>query len=168
MAVVSKLTDVVSAEEIRALLGVTAKELSDERVDLPIYLKIVKSSVGALDTERRIWATYEALPDSGLTDEQTRFQDAFRTYVAVRAAMAISISLPGMGFRSLTDGKASVTRESNSAELIIGNLQLALEEAAQELVNAAAALLPSLPVTATVGLFFGTATPGGTDPVTGA
>jgi len=167
VATVSKLTDLISADEVRGLLGVSAKELPDARVDLPIYLKIVKTSVGALDTDRRIWAAYEDLPDSNLSPAQTRFKDAFETYTGLKGASVIAVALPSMAVRSLTDGKAGFTRESGAADDVRVNLDQALADAAYELTAAAADLLPVTPLVSDIGFLFATATPGATDPVTG-
>lgn len=167
MAAVENLTDLVEADEIRAMLGVDEKELSDSKIDLPVYLRSVKIAVGRLDPQRRFWSTYEALPANGLTDVQQRFSDAFLAFVGWKAASSFAVSLPQSSPRSITDGKASFQRQPNSSMDTYDNILAQLGSAADDLIAAAVELLPPPEVVvSTLGLM-ARASLGASDPITG-
>lgn len=160
------LSKLATPEEIRALLGVSDEELKDSQLDLPVFLRGVKASVNRIDP--RIWSTYAALPESPLTDtDEEQFADAFQSYATMRAAQLLAISLPNYGVRSLTDGKAAFTRQTDSVTPTLENLRLEVDQAASELADAAGRLLPVIPAARVSMGLIGRATLGANDPVTG-
>jgi hypothetical protein len=167
VAAVANLTDLVTADEIRAMLGVEVKELPDSKIDLPVYLRSVKLAVGRLDTQRRYWDAFEALPGSGMSDVQQRFSDAFLTFAGWKAASLLAVSLPQFSPRSITDGKASFQRQPNSPMDTYENVNTQLGSAEFDLVAAAADLLPPADIVVTTDGLMARVSLGAADPITG-
>lgn len=167
MAAVTKLTDLVKADEVRALLGVSLKELPDIKIDLPVYLRSIKIAVGRLDPQHRFWGAFESLPGEGLSGDQQRFSDAFLAFVGWKAASLLAVSLPQFAPRSVTDGKAAFQRQPDAPMDVITNIESQLAQAAGDLTEAGAVFLPAEPVVVTATSIFQRATFGATDPITG-
>lgn len=163
--VVNPLSKLVSADEIRALLGVNEKELKSTLIDLPIYLRTVKAAANKLDP--RTWDTYANLPedDDSLSPVQSTFADAFLTFVAFKSASLVAVALPQFGVKSLTDGKGGFTRHADSTIDTLSNINEQLGEALSSLSTALSALLPAAP--RALGGMIGVITLGASDPVTG-
>lgn len=156
----TSLSQLVSADELRALLGVTVKELKDATLELPIYWKQTKAELSAISST--LLADYDALV-APLSDPQQRFKEAVETYAALSASMMLAASLPQFSPRTISDGKATMQRQLDAPDKVLENLQRMFSNAASELDAAYRALNSTV---ARAFVFpFGTSSP--TDPVTG-
>lgn len=171
MPAIENLSDLVNADEIRALLGANTVEFTDETLALPIYLRTVKARVNQLNS--KLWPYYVAIPDSGSTPDQDDFSDLFLTYCGWQTAAIVAISLPQFSPREITDSKGGFTRQTDSAAEVVANINGQLSLLSQQLLDAIGQLDPDTPYAATTGYqiaTFGANTPTGAssnDPVTG-
>lgn len=164
MPAINLLSELISTEELRSMLGVSPKELKDDVVDLPIYLRSVRIAANRLDS--RLLPIYTALPGEGLSDDEQSFEDLFVVYVGWLTAQQMSISLVQWSPRQISDGKAILERDTGAAAQAIANIAANLAAAAQDLVAAAQILQPVQDTIVTVA--YAIATFGATgDPVTG-
>ena len=164
MPAVSSITDLVSADEIRALLGVNAKELKSATIQLTVYFRNLQVTTDRLDN--RLWALYESLPDPVVDEDEIVFERAFLHYAAYQSAKIIGASLHQFSPKMITDGKAAIQRNLNSQSDVMGNIETALGEAILALTSAAAELLP-VQEAAAVSPLISRVTFGASDPVTG-
>ena len=105
------LTPFTTADEVRAILGTNTDELPDRVCDLPIYL------MGLLREIRKI---SESLPASfssiagkvegDRSPVETALFEATRLFSAYVAAKQVGVSLASMLPKSVSDGKAAVSR----------------------------------------------------------
>lgn len=164
---VAKLSDIISDDDLRILLGLSEKEYGPSRIDTPIYFATVKTSLRRIDP--RIWerfAQIDGKPEGDRTSSEARFYDAVVTYVSWRSASLLSNTMPSLAVKSLTDGKAGFTRDTSSMVSMPDRILQELAIAEAELIEAARALFgEETPVTAFVGI--ATATPGAFNPITG-
>lgn len=155
------LSALVSADEVRALLGVSVKELRDETLALPLYWKTLKAEFNALSPT--LLDDYDALPGSGLTKAQERFKDAVETFAGMSAAVLVAVALPQFSPRTISDGKAMMQRQLDSPAQTMLELRERLALARAELDSALKALTSTA---ATVFVFPFRASSPASDPVT--
>lgn len=143
MPTISKLSDVVTPEELRAMLGVAVKEMKDGVIDLPVYLRSVK--VACAGTDSRIWSLYAGLPSdtSTYTADQEAFSELFLTYLAWATARVVAIALPTTAAQQIGDGNAQLSRNDDAGVSTIANIDLQISKVVPLLVNATAVLAPS-------------------------
>lgn len=162
------IADYTSATSIRALLGVSLKELPDSIIlDTFFWL--------ALQAElHRICATisvdYHAAIELADTDDDAgRFSGAvslFATYAVARSCM---IAMPQFAPRSVTDGKAGFIRHtSTSFDQAMARFDVEYARARAALLAAYATYLPNALLTAKVTRSFVEVSTLASDPVTGA
>ena len=158
------LTAYTSYADVRAALGVSQKDLSDETLGLPYY---EDSLVEGLDSVHS--SLIPAFDESTATDPQTpaqsRLTRSFRvlaTLITARAAIpALRMAAP----QQVTDGKAAFTRFNDPlAELSraldekYNQARVRAEEALAQLTTSNSSTVPRV--------WFSAVTPG-SDPVTG-
>jgi hypothetical protein len=105
------LTPFTSNDEVRSCLGVTADELSDETLDLPIHEKNLRFEFDEIsDGLAAGFKVVDAIAEAQRTDVQRRFYDAVVLFAPQAVAVALGQSLPLFAPKAITDGKAGVTR----------------------------------------------------------
>lgn len=166
MPVIDKLSDIVTPEELRAMLGVGVKEFGDPVVDLPVYKRSVKITCDRTDS--RIWSLYSALPadTTSWSADQQNFSDLFQTYLAWATARMLAIALPQFSPQGIGDGKALMQRNDDASESVIANIDKQISDVVLPLVNAAEVLQPSLAAQVKTAFVLGKFGATG-DPVTG-
>lgn len=107
-----------TAEQVRAAIGVSEKELSDETLALDLYgknlvaeLDAIADNEGALVTEI---AVVNAVPEADRTSRQRRLFDAVVLFAPYVVALQLETSAPLFAPKSITDGKAALSRHSES------------------------------------------------------
>lgn len=159
------LTAYTSYADVRAALGVTPKDLSDETLGLPYY---EDSLVEGLDSVHSslITAFDEATAAAPQSPAQSRLIRSFRvlaTLIAARAAIpALRMAAP----QQVTDGKAALTRFNDP----LSDLTRALDDKYNQAKVRAEEALALLTVASTPSVprvWFSAVTPSA-DPVTGA
>lgn len=156
-------TDFTSADAVRAVLGVSVKELSDSTLALPIHLQVLE-----LDLETEYVDLVSTYLGYTLQATMTANEQKLVNIVQVFSAYATSKSLLGSSTlfapKTITDGRASLTRFDRSEDLRddIDKALLALRKRLQ-LVLIALGLIVAPTVTARS--YFGVAGLG-VDPIT--
>lgn len=107
------LTPYTTNDQVRAVLGVSDEELPDATLDLPIYeanlrqeLVVVGASVGADFKTVSAQATF--------TDVEQAFLDMVTLFAPTAVGLHLAQSLPLFVAKQVTDGKAAVTRHTDS------------------------------------------------------
>ena len=114
-----ELTDFLELSEIRAALGVSEYELSDETLALPMYARglerILRSTEGTVGAQTgSLLALYDAL--SGSTDEdELYFVDQIKQLAVYAVAESCLTGISLFAAKSTSDGKATETRFSSEA-----------------------------------------------------
>lgn len=161
------LTDYTTYAEIRAVLGVDAKELPDATLALGVYSRGLDAALLDIDTDLPAdFDTVAAIAEGTRTTVQGRLYDAVSLFAPYGAAVQLASSLPLFAPKTITDGKAGVTRDASSPyKATIAKCAELFSQYRQNLIDRYAEYVGS---TATVVLrpFFSVASPS-TDPVTG-
>ncbi len=109
------LTQYAAYESIRAALGVPVKELPDTVLDVDLYAFFVQTEVDSIDSGLRTdFESINAIAPSSRTETQQGLWDAVRVFSAYAASVKCIDSLPQFSPKTITDGKAAVTRYSDS------------------------------------------------------
>lgn len=101
--------------EIRAVCGVSDEELEDVTLGLSVYdigLKMALTAVGA--GIPALFATVSALTKVSRTESQQSFYEAVKLFAPYAVGMQLRSALPMLGPKSISDGKASMSRFSDS------------------------------------------------------
>jgi hypothetical protein len=142
------ITSFTSYDDIRSLLGLTKKELSDDNLALPHWylaveqdLRDIDGGAGAALTQ---FAAVEAVNETARTAAQAQFYKVASLYVLYNIGSQLLASADVFSPQSITDGKASISRLAERFDklrpVILGGLQSLknrLEEALLVLVPAA-------------------------------
>lgn len=124
------LTEYTSSAEIRALLGVTSKELKDDQLMLPMYRTLLSIDLDELDPQ--LEADYEmAKSKSSLTTTESKFLDFVQLYASYAIALHVFPALEQFAPQKITDGRAEVQRSESDLK----NLKDGLEYGEQRLRN---------------------------------
>lgn len=108
------LTDYTSYEDVRAALGVTDIELEDSTLSLEVYSSGLEEDL--YDVSANLVTTYKgvtAKADEDRTEKEARVYRLVRVFATYSAAKLLGTSLPMFGPRSVSDGKASMSRFSS-------------------------------------------------------
>lgn len=122
------LSDYTTSAEVRALLGVTSKELKDEQLMLPMYRRLLSLDLEELDPS--LEADYEALKSvTPLDQTQQKFLDLTQLYASYAIALHVFPALEQFAPQKITDGRAEVQRSESD----LNNLKEGLEYGEQRL-----------------------------------
>jgi hypothetical protein len=166
MPIIEKLSDVVTDDELRAMLGVAVKEMKNGTTELPVYLRSVK--VQSDRTDKRAWKLYAALgaDRTAYSEDEEAFSDLYLTFLAWSTARVVAIALPQFSPQEIGDGKALMQRNDDASVTTIANIDRQIGEVVPLLVAAIDVLQPAQAAQVTTA--FSVATFGATgDPVTG-
>lgn len=107
----ANLLTFTSADEIRAVLGVSPEELEDDTVELPLYFKQLQFDLS--DVASGLEASYlavHALPIASRTSVQQKLLDVTSVYSSYAISRLLLTSLSAFAPKQITDGKAATTR----------------------------------------------------------
>jgi thymidine phosphorylase len=104
------ITTYTSYAQVRAVLGVSDKELSDATLALEMYDLGLKADLQ--DIGDNLVTEFAAL--STPTGDALKFQEAVKLFATYAVAQQLASSLPLFAPKMITDGKAGVTRDANS------------------------------------------------------
>jgi hypothetical protein len=112
------LTDYTTYDDIRAVLGVTDKEVSDATVALEVYsmgvaadLRDIKAS-GVATTLDAKYSEVKAVNLPDRTSDQQEFYENARSFALYAAARLLATSLPMFGPKDISDSKTLISRFS--------------------------------------------------------
>lgn len=109
------ITDVTTYDEVRSALGVSQDELTDETLALPFYAAALEAELEEIDED--LLADYiivEAIPEGTRTTAEARFVKAMTLFAPYAVAVQLTSSLPLFAPKAISDGKATLTRHSES------------------------------------------------------
>jgi hypothetical protein len=163
--------------EVRAALGVNHLELSDETVSLPVYeiglvreLNKVSTAASAPVTLAASFSLIRDKVQASRTEAEQALFESVRLFSVYQVASMVGVSLANFAPKSVSDGKASVTRNSGETfEAVTANIKEALARARAELISALDGFIsgvPALPEAAAPVLLM--ASKRGYDPVVGS
>jgi hypothetical protein len=159
--------ELVLTSSVRAILGVSSKELPDTVLTNPIYAVRLREDLRDLNTQLVAdFASIGALTTR--TDDQERFVELASTYAAYHVANQCLGALPMFSPLTLKDEKAELTRNVDAfkglredVSQVMNVMKTRLQNAYAKINSAAPAPNPTArTLLASVGL--------ATDPVTGA
>jgi hypothetical protein len=167
------LTDYTDPDTIRRLLGVSHMELEDETIQLPMHELLVEQALEALGSGYLpLYQTVAVIAPETRTADQRRYYEVIRLYSAASAAKSFIPALAMFSFKSLSDSKASVTRQDNAEKALQGHMDSLLStmkvKAAALLESLAPGTAGSPAATPTFFTGFAAAVGLGFDPVVGA
>lgn len=162
------LLDYTTADDIRAVLGVSSDELEDATLSLAVY---EYSLIGELeDVSLTLISGYASIKDTdveGMNEVESRFYRGtrlFSTYVVARNLLS---SLPLFSPKEISDGKATQVRFAQDPyKETIKRVEQLYERHKERLVTALAAFSLSTAAPATVRPYLVVSSPN-SDPVTG-
>lgn len=105
------ITDYTPYADIRSILGVSDEEVSDTELALPIWSLLLDDKFS--DISDSVATNFEAISlidVASRTTAQTKFMSTASMYAAYAVAQELLVSLPMMGFKRVTDGKAEQER----------------------------------------------------------
>ena len=161
------ITDYTTYAEVRAALGLNSDELTDDTLSLQLYSSQLDAEIDQISTTLAAdYATIKAKVISARTSAEKKVYDGVALFAPFAVAKALAPSLPLLAPKTITDGKASVTRDSASPyKAALENAEAMYETARQYLIDAYAGFT-SVSVTTTLRPFLGISSPS-VDPVTG-
>lgn len=159
-------------DQVRSTLGVTAEELSDTTLDYEIYGENLRLELDLIqDNNGSLIEAFEDILDvaeSSRTASQAQLYRAVVLFAPYPVALHLETAAPLFTPKMITDGKASVTRHSESPfKDVFDRCRQNYERYRQHLLKAWATYNSSSETTATLPQLLRVVTPA-TDPVTGA
>lgn len=165
-----ELTAFTTYDDIRAMIGVTNKELPDTDLALESYLYGLENELEAVgaNLEDDYMAASTAVASGTETTTQKALYRATRLFATASVALAVAYSLPMRAQKSITDGKAGISRFSDSPfkETLNNLLTLAASAKSSLAVQFAASTGSTVLSTAGIPFFMAVVSPA-VDPVTG-
>lgn len=105
------LEDYTSQDEIRAAVGSTDEELPDTVLDLPMYIQFLLAELRGIGANLPAdFAVVVAIAEESRTTAQQNFYEAVRLFCPWAVAVFILPALPLIAQKSITDGKAAISR----------------------------------------------------------
>lgn len=158
------IDDYTTYDDIRAALGVTAKDLPDTTLALDIYSNYLELEMYEVDST--VQTTYETLVvDPSPTAAESRFIAATRFFAIYCVAKHLTTSLPLFAPRQISDGKATLARFDNPYRDTIASVHQMYDMAKNRLATALSDIGTAV-ATKTPLTYFSIITPS-SDPVTG-
>lgn len=159
-------SDYTSPTSVRAVLGISVKEVHDATVTDTVYLTtLLETLYGLSPTLSADFLLTSAEPTPSPAEQ--RFVRLVETFCAYTVAVALIPSLPLAAPQIITDGKASVNRIANPYENLLPALNASLAYIKNNLMAAYAEIYPGIsplaPVNRTMVVNVGLAV----DPITG-
>lgn len=153
-------------DSVRALLGVSSKELSDTTLQVPVFNQRLAAEINALSAD--LLADYATAAAAGTT-AAANFVSALRLFAAFAMARFCLASLPLFSPKSITDGKAGFARYPDSPykavqQRIDGEYLLYRDQLLTAYAGYGGAVTPLTSTAATLMVVSSL----GTDPITGA
>lgn len=165
------LTEYCSGDEVRAALGVNDIELPDTVLGLPVYqIGLVRELNKISTTLPAAFSTVSGIADETRTNDEQALYDATHLFCVYAAARQVGVSLGSMVPKDVGDGKATVSRFSDSPykdvldriEVMYNGTRASLVDALGTYAGSSAATPPTTPRT------FFLASSRSFDPVTGS
>lgn len=107
------LTDYTTFPEVRAALGVSADEIEDDTLNLPLYADMLQIELEDININLpSVYVATKALATK--TDDQMRFLQTAHLFATYAVARQLTTSLPLFSPEQITDGKAAIRRSQDT------------------------------------------------------
>lgn len=160
------LTTYTTYAEVRAALGVSEEEISDETLELQMFETMLVEDFADLDA--LVLPVWEALPaEADRSAAQARFAALVHLYATYAVAYRLTDNVELFGFLKMSDGRASAERTKEAFANLRSNIAAMLARIATKLLAALLILEPEtvLPVAGDLALVSSVGI--AVDPVTG-
>lgn len=165
------LTDYTTTDEIRGLLGVTAKELTDTVINLPHWLSAVEQEMrdidGGVGAVLTMFDTVKVISAGARTAAQTQFFKVTCMYVAYAMTAQFLPSADVFNPVSIGDGKAQIARLEERFDKLRPAIEGGLQRLLERVKDALLVLSPSAAISAAAARVMFQGVGLGVDPVTG-
>lgn len=122
----SSIQDYTTYDQIRALLGVSAKELKETVLSQPLYLTGLLEDLYSVNPQTE--DLFDTLPEQeNRTPAQRRFARLVERFSALSVARQLIPSMPMFAPRAIGDGKATMTRFNDAYKETIDRIEAAYE-----------------------------------------
>lgn len=160
------LTDYTTFADVRAALGVSEEELSDETLGLDLHLTLLEDGADQLSpTLLTYWA---ALPVAGSQSAaQVKFVALFKLYCTYAVAVNLLDSAELFGFLKVADGRASTERVPGAYKNLRAGVSGMYQRVKARMLAAYLGLEPTATVAVVAPLSFISSVGIAADPVTG-
>lgn len=129
---------------VRAVLGVSVKEIRDDVLNLPLYSDHLALSYRLLNPNIMVWwATITAILPADRTTAQAQFYSLAQLYAAYAVAAHALEKVEMFAPKKITDGSAAQERVETAWDRLRASVGLALARYAQALLAALLALDPT-------------------------
>lgn len=137
-------SDYTTSDNVRAVIGISAKEVSNAVVENNVYLTGMLEALRALSPN--LAADYlAAVAITGRTAAQNRFVLLAETFCSYSVAVQLIPSLPLAAPQIITDGKSAQNRIANPYEQLLPTLNAALSNFATNLMGAYSDINSAIP-----------------------
>lgn len=159
-------TDLVTTSSIRAVLGVSEKELRDDVLIDTIYATLLQEDL--LQLHASIITDYElAYAEDPRTELEQRFVDMMQTYSAYQVASQCFGSVAMFAPVTIKDSRSELTRTADPHAQLKENILASLVLLRKRLRAVYLLVNPAATIPVTTARTMVTAAPLGTNPVTG-
>lgn len=136
------ITEYSSYGAVRAVLGVSPREIEDTVIDLPMYEVLLLEDF--LDMSSTMAADYATAKNAvSPTAIETRFVRILQTYASYQVASTLLGSVSMFAPKDITDGKASLARVADPYAALKENVAQSLGYVRQRLLAAYEAYSPA-------------------------
>lgn len=169
------LTDYTSYAEVRAVLGVSPKELPDATLALPIYETMLRDELDSISSSIVQFAsdlndqydTIALIAPASRTAAQNKLYSTYQVYATFQVSYTLLTSLPYFGLKSVNDGRAEMQRQTDIFEDTRKGVESMLSKYKLRLLQAEASLLNTVYSPSATPRVLITSTGISEDPVTG-
>lgn len=110
------LTEYTSPDEVRAVLGADSREIPDSLLALDLYVSSLRIELRSIaDALPADFDTVKGIDEGTRTALQQTFWEGVKAFAPYAVAVQLASTLPLGIPKTITDGKASVTRDASSA-----------------------------------------------------
>lgn len=157
------LNDITTCSQVRAALGVSDEELTDETILQPMYLTQLKEELRMISPT--LLAAIAAA-STGVSEVEVRLKEVASLFATLQVAYFLRGSIHNFAPRMISDGKASMQRFIDPVAQVIEALKGDLASARVRLLDAHAAYVGQTSAQRTIVTGFASSRPG-YDPVVG-
>jgi hypothetical protein len=160
------LTEYTTFNDVRAALGMSEEEVSDETLGLDTISTLLDEDLLALAP--LLVATFAALPAVDAQSAlESRLYKLTRLYATYAVAFRLIDTAELFGFIKVADGRASTERVAEAYKNLRTNLAAQLQRIKALLLGALGALVPTVTAPVSAGNVWISSVGLGSDPVTG-
>lgn len=115
------LTNYTTYDQVRALLGVHDKELTDQVLSLPMYNTLLEMELLAVDAD--LITQYESARAAAIPSTlQRRFVDVVSLYATYVVGVQALVSAPYFAEKRMSDGNAEKERNDDPFAIVASNI----------------------------------------------